>query len=71
MPLPSPTANTADLMTSTDHAAHALGISIHTLAAWRSNGRHNLPVGRLVSNRELDVDAWLALYLQASSGVLV
>ncbi|MCG7373259.1 helix-turn-helix domain-containing protein [Pseudomonas luteola] len=43
-------------------AACELGVSVRTLATWRSTGRHTLPyakVGRLVRYREQDVRAWL------------
>lgn len=73
MPFPITTAHNADLWTPA-RAARELGISVRTLAAWRSSGRHNLPyvkIGRLVRYRELDVDAWLELHVQGSSGVSV
>jgi len=58
---PSPTAPCADLWTPR-RAAQALGVSLRTLATWRSTGRHDLPflkVGRLVRYREQDVARWL------------
>ena len=64
------TAQSADLMTP-EHAAHALSVSIRTLAAWRSRGRHALPyvkVGRLVRYRESDIADWLQANLHCGKG---
>ena len=65
------TAQSADLMTP-EHAARALSVSIRTLAAWRSIGRHALPyvkVGRLVRYRESDIADWLQSNLHCGKGV--
>lgn len=65
MPLSITTAHNADLWTPA-RAARELGISVRTLASWRSSGRHNLPyvkVGRLVRYRERDVGTWLESHL--------
>lgn len=70
MHLPSTTAHSADLWTP-GHAAHALGVSIRTLATWRSTGRHSLPyvkIGRLVRYREHDVREWLQARLRLEGG---
>lgn len=66
----SPTAHSADLMTP-EHAAHALGVSIRTLAAWRSGGRNTLPyvkVGRLVRYRAADIAGWLQANVHCGTG---
>ena len=70
MPLSITTSHTADLWTPA-RAARELGISVRTLASWRSSGRHNLPyvkVGRLVRYRERDVGTWLESHLTGNSG---
>ncbi|GAB5343342.1 helix-turn-helix domain-containing protein [Pseudomonas fluorescens] len=70
MPLSITTSHTADLWTPA-RAAHELGISVRTLASWRSSGRHNLPyvkVGRLVRYRERDLGTWLESHLTGISG---
>lgn len=62
----STTPNTAELWTPA-HAAHELGVSVRTLSAWRSTGRHRLPyvkIGRLVRYRQEDVRTWLQRHLQ-------
>lgn len=67
---PITTAHPADLWTPT-RAARELGISVRTLASWRSSGRQNLPyvkVGRLVRYRKNDVGTWLESHLQGVSG---
>ncbi|HFK2319182.1 excisionase family DNA binding protein [Pseudomonas aeruginosa] len=66
----STTAHTETLWTP-ERAAHALGVSIRTLASWRSTGRHALPyvkIGRLVRYREHDVHDWLQSHLQHKAG---
>ena len=66
----SPTALSADLMTP-EQAAHVLGVSIRTLAAWRSGGRNTLPyvkVGRLVRYRAHDIADWLQANLRPGTG---
>ncbi len=66
-PLPT---HTVDLMTP-EHAAHALGVSIRTLAAWRSGGRNTLPyikVGRLVRYRAADIAGWLQANVHCGTG---
>ena len=71
MHLHSSLAHSADLMTP-EHAAHVLGVSIRTLAAWRSGGRNTLPyvkVGRLVRYRAQDIADWLQANLRRSTGV--
>ena len=45
-----------------DEVAEQLGVSPHTLAIWRSEGRNGLPyvkVGRLVRYREDAVDEYI------------
>ncbi|TFB41446.1 helix-turn-helix domain-containing protein [Pseudomonas sp. F01002] len=67
----SSTARSANLMTP-EHAAHVLGVSIRTLAAWRSSGRRTLPyvkVGRLVRYRERDLADWLQANVRCGKGV--
>lgn len=67
----SPTAHSADLMTP-EHAAHTLSVSIRTLAAWRSSGRHDLPyvkLGRLVRYRTSDIADWLQSNLHCGKGM--
>jgi excisionase family DNA binding protein len=47
---------------SADEAAEYLGLKYQTLAAWRSNKRHQIPfikIGSLVFYRRSDLDAWL------------
>ena len=51
----------ADLLTP-EQAALALGLSVKTLAAWRSTGRHSLPFircGGRIRYRRADLAAWL------------
>lgn len=55
------TPSSVDLWTPAQ-TAHEFGVSIRTLATWRSTGRHALPyvkVGRLVRYHPADVNAWL------------
>ena len=55
-----------------EHAAHALGVSIRTLAAWRGSGRNTLPyvkVGRLVRYRAADIADWLQANVRSGKGV--
>lgn len=69
MHLPVTTAHCADLWTPA-RAARELGVSVRTLAAWRSSGRNNLPyvkVGRLVRYRRHDVRTWLESHLRANN----
>lgn len=45
-----------------DEVSELLGVTAHTLAVWRSEGRYNLPyikTGRLVRYREEDVIRFL------------
>jgi excisionase family DNA binding protein len=45
-----------------EEVADLLGVTIHTLAVWRSTGRYNLPYvksGRLVRYREPDVHKFI------------
>ena len=45
-----------------EQVSELLGVSLHTLAVWRSEGRYNLPytkTGRLVRYREKDVAAFI------------
>jgi len=56
------TLNPADLLTP-EQAALVLGLSIKTLATWRSTGRHSLPFircGARIRYRRSELDAWLA-----------
>lgn len=58
-----------DLLTP-DQVASALGLSLRTLAAWRSSRRGGLPwvkVGRLVRYRRQDLTAWLESQLHTST----
>nr|WP_024308170.1 helix-turn-helix domain-containing protein [Pseudomonas sp. P818] len=51
----------ADLLTP-EQAAQLLGLSLKTLAAWRSTGRHALPFircGARIRYRRSDLAAWL------------
>ena len=53
--------NSTDLLTP-EQAALALGLSVKTLAAWRSTGRHSLPFircGGRIRYRRDDLAAWL------------
>lgn len=53
--------NPADLLTP-KQAAQALGLSVKTLAVWRSTGRHALPFircGARIRYRRADLTAWL------------
>tara|TARA_R110000868_G_scaffold41074_2_gene140769 strand:- start:3430 stop:3687 length:258 start_codon:yes stop_codon:yes gene_type:complete len=46
-----------------EQAAQVLGLSVKTLATWRSTGRHALPyirVGARIRYRRAALDAWLA-----------
>ena len=64
-------AHSAELLTP-ERAAHVLGVSTRTLAAWRSKGRSTLPyvkVGRLVRYRDHDIATWLQSNLCCSEGV--
>lgn len=65
----STSAHSADLWTP-EHAAHELGVSPRTLAAWRCTGRHSLPyvkVGRLIRYRQQDVSLWLQRHLKCQA----
>lgn len=51
-----------------DQVAGMLGVTTHTLAVWRCEGRYNLPyhkVGRLVRYRMNDVESFLDARRQA------
>lgn len=51
----------ADLLTP-EQAAQELGLSVKTLAVWRSTGRHSLPFircGARIRYRRTDLAAWL------------
>ncbi|AXL80825.1 TPA: helix-turn-helix domain-containing protein [Pseudomonas aeruginosa] len=53
--------NPVDLLTP-EQAALALGLSVKTLATWRSTGRHSLPFircGARIRYRRSDLAAWL------------
>ncbi|MCY1282002.1 Helix-turn-helix domain protein [compost metagenome] len=60
--IPTPSQlSPADLMTP-EQAAQALGLSVKTLATWRSTGRHALPFircGARIRYRRADLAAWL------------
>ena len=65
--------NPADLLTP-EQAAQALGLSVKTLAVWRSTGRHALPFircGGRVRYRRSDVDAWLESQSRTSTAAAV
>lgn len=52
----------ASLLTP-EQAATVLGLSVKTLATWRSTGRHALPFircGARIRYQRADLDAWLA-----------
>lgn len=69
MHLPQSTAHSANLWTP-EQTSLELSVSLRTLAAWRSTGRHNLPfvkVGRLVRYRQPDVSDWLQSRLHTPS----
>lgn len=54
--------NLAGILWTPERTAQELGMSVRTLATWRSTGRQELPfvkVGRLVRYRAQDVAAWL------------
>ena len=58
-----------DLLTP-DQVATDLGLSLRTLAAWRSSRRSALPwvkVGRLVRYRRQDLAAWLESQLHTTT----
>ena len=52
---------------SREEAAVYLGVSIQTLAIWKSTGRYSIPVvkiGRLARYRKLDLDAFISRRVQ-------
>lgn len=54
---------TPDGLLSPEQAAQHMGLSVKTLATWRSTGRHALPFircGSRIRYRRADLDAWLA-----------
>ena len=57
---------------SPNQVSHLLGVTTHTLAVWRCEGRYDLPYvksGRLVRYRESDVIAFIESRLhQVSDG---
>jgi excisionase family DNA binding protein len=56
------TLNPADLLTP-EQAAQVLGLSVKTLATWRSTGRHSLPFircGARIRYRPAALNAWLS-----------
>jgi len=56
------TVSPADLLTP-EQAAQLLGLSVKTLAAWRSTGRHALPFircGARIRYQRTELVAWLA-----------
>lgn len=53
---------TPEALMTPQQAAQVLGLSVKTLATWRSTGRHALPFircGGRVRYRRSDVNAWL------------
>lgn len=61
-PLADAMLNPADLLTP-EQAAMVLGLSVKTLATWRSTGRHSLPFircGSRIRYRRSELDTWLA-----------
>ncbi|HEK0908018.1 helix-turn-helix domain-containing protein [Pseudomonas soli] len=56
------TVSPADLLTP-EQAAQLLGLSVKTLATWRSTGRHSLPFircGARIRYQRTELVAWLA-----------
>lgn len=54
---------TPDGLLTPEQAGQVLGLSVKTLAAWRSTGRQALPFircGARIRYRRADLDAWLA-----------
>ncbi|MBH3417873.1 helix-turn-helix domain-containing protein [Pseudomonas putida] len=63
------TASPANLLTP-EQAAKFLGLSVKTLATWRSTGRHALPFircGARIRYQRAELDAWLAKRHQTST----
>jgi excisionase family DNA binding protein len=55
-----------------EQAAQVLGLSVKTLATWRSTGRHAVPyirVGARIRYRRAALDAWLADRQRTSTAV--
>ena len=55
-----------------DEVSDLLGVTTHTLAVWRSEGRYNLPyikTGRLVRYREEDVTRFIEQRMQGREPV--
>lgn len=60
--IPQHRLTAAELLTP-EQAAAVLGLSVKTLATWRSTGRHALPFircGARIRYQRADLDAWLA-----------
>lgn len=61
--MPTRTTSTPTiLLVDDDTAAAQLGVTVGTLAIWRSTGRYNLPyvkIGHKVRYWQADIDAWL------------
>ncbi|MBG0846861.1 helix-turn-helix domain-containing protein [Pseudomonas chengduensis] len=54
---------TPETLLTPEQAAQVLGLSVKTLATWRSTGRHALSFikcGSRIRYRRADLDAWLA-----------
>jgi excisionase family DNA binding protein len=54
---------TPEALLTPERAAAELGLSVKTLATWRSTGRHALPFircGSRIRYRRADLDSWLA-----------
>ncbi|SDN46694.1 helix-turn-helix domain-containing protein [Pseudomonas jinjuensis] len=54
---------TPEALLTPEQAAQVLGLSVKTLATWRSTGRYTLPFircGSRIRYQRADLDAWLA-----------
>lgn len=68
------TGLTPETLMTPQQAAQVLGLSVKTLATWRSTGRHALPFircGGRVRYRRSDVDAWLESQSRTSTAAAV
>ncbi len=68
------TGLTPETLMTPQQAAQVLGLSVKTLATWRSTGRHALPFircGGRVRYRHSDVAAWLESQSRTSTAAAV